>query len=270
MVAKKNYNNKKKNYKKKKGNVSRKEVYQIAKKASLGMSKTKRHVFAGQDSLQQWGMPYGTGDPAQTWYIQFPLAISAATPVSTIQSLREGPVIYWNNTRYVLTLQGGKKAFQPFKMRVLAGYFKGANGVAPNGLTRAILTQLFPNCDSQIDTNYDEYKNFKIVCNKVTTHTPKQLYDGVDETLDDESQVTNALWSPYEFKFNFVDKRKHSFANNDGDSIIGWSPFFAIQMLPVHGENAWDLNSTGTAVKTAGSAPNVKLHTTTYFKDITS
>lgn len=264
---------KKRNFRKKrtyrKKPVSRKEIYRIAKKASLGMSKTKRHVFTGQESLQQWGMPYGTGAPAQTWFIQFPLAISAATPSSDIQSLREGPCIYWNNTRYVLNLQGGKAAFQPFKMRVLAGYFKGANAVAPNGLTTSILTQLFPNTESQIDTNYDERKNFKIICNKVTTHMPAQLYDGLDE-LEDESQVTNALWRPYRYTFNFIDKRKHNFLNTDGDSIIGWSPFFAIQMMPVHGENAWDLNATGTAVKSAGSAPNVNLHTTTYFKDITS
>ena len=269
MPPKRNYKNYRNKKAKKNQKINRKDVYKISKQVALGMSKTKRHVFAGQDSLQQWGMPYGTGAPSQTWYIQFPLNISAATPGADIQTLREGPCIYWNNTRYVLNLQGGKASFQPFRMRVLAGYFKGANSVAPNGLTTSILTQLFPNCDSQVDTNYDEYKNFKIICNKVTTHTPKQLYDGVDE-LDDESQVTNALWSPYEYRFNFMDKRKHMFQNTDGDSLIGWSPFFAIQMLPVHGENAWDLNSTGTAVKSAGSAPNVKLHTTTYFKDIPS
>lgn len=263
----------KKNYKRNKNSrnqkITKKEVYKIAKKASLGMAKTKRHVFAGQESLQQWGMPYGTGDPAQKWYIQFPLAIGAGSPTSTTSTVREGPVIYWNNTRYVLNLQGGKVAFQPFRMRILAGYFKGANGIAPNGLSTGALTSLFPTTLSQIDTNYDEYKNFKIICNKVTTHTPKQLYDGEDE-LEDESQVTNALWSPYVYKFNFVDKKKHTYLNSDGDSIVGWSPFFAIQMEPVHGENAWDLNSTGTAVKSAGSAPNVNLHTTTYFKDISS
>lgn len=271
MVAykKKKTYRKKRNYRKKVNSVSRKEVYQIAKKASLGMSKTKRHVFAGQEALQQWGMPYGTGDPANVWYIQFPLAIGAGSPTNNVTNAREGPCIYWNNTKYVLNLQGGKKAFQPFRMRLLAGYFKGANGIAPNGLSKGTLTSLLPNTLSQIDTNYDERKNFKIILNKVTTHTPKQLYDNVDE-LDDESQVTDALWAPYKYSFNFVDKKKHNYLNTDGDSIVGWSPFFAIQMEPVHGENAWDLNSTGTAVKSAGSAPNINLHTTTFFKDITS
>lgn len=249
--------------------ASKSEMYKIAKRASLSTLKTKRHVFVGQEAIQQWGQPYGTGDPNNQWYIHFPLALAAASPTQLITQSREGPVIHWNNTTYKLQLQAGNLQFAPFRMRILAGYFKGANAVAPNALSRATLTSLFPNPDSDVDTNFDEHKNFKIIINKTTTHTPKQLYDGTDE-VEDESQITKALWAPYEHRFNFKDGRKHTFMNGDGDSLVGWSPFFAIQMKPVHGESNWDLNALGTAVKSAGSAPNVNLKTITYFKDIPS
>ena len=245
------------------------EMYKIAKRASLGVLKTKRHVFTGQESIQQWGQPYGTGDPNNQWYVHFPLNLEGITTTNVITQGRECPVIHWTNTSYRLQLQGGRLSFCPYRMRVLAGYFKGANGVGTNGLTRAILASLFPNPDSEIDTNYDERKAFKIILNKTSTHTPAQLYDGVDEATD-ESQVTNALWRPYEYRFNFKDGKKHTYTNEDGDSLIGWTPFFAIQMKPVFGENNWDLNATGTAVKSAGSAPNVNLKAVTYFKDIPS
>jgi len=250
--------------------ISRQEMMSIARKGALTALKTKRKVFVGQTALQQWGQPYGTGDPNNQWYIHFPLALSAASPTQLITESREGPCIHWVNTAYRLQLQGGNIAFQPFRMRILAGYFKGANAVAPNALTHSTLTSLFPNPDSEVDTNYDERKNFKIIINKTTVHTPKQLYDGTDEAGEDESQVTKALWTPYDARYNFKDGKRHTFMNGDGDSLVGWSPFFAIQMKPVHGELNWDLNALGTAAKSAGSCPNVNLHATTFFKDIPS
>jgi len=252
-----------------KATTSSKEIYRIARKASLGVIKTKRKVFAGQEAIQQWGQPYGTGAGNNQWYVHFPLSLSAASPTQLITDSREGPCIFWNNTTYRLQMQAGNLQFAPYRMRILAGYFKGANSVAPNALSTATLASLFPQPDSDLDTNYDEHKNFKIILNKTTTHTPKQLYDGTDE-VEDESQITKALWTPYEFRFNFKDGKKHTFMNGDGDSLVGWSPFFAIQMKPVHGELNWDLNALGTAAKSAGSAPNVNLKTITYFKDIPS
>ena len=66
------YYPKKRIYKRRRRQNNNTQMYRIAKQSALSMLKTKRHVFPGQTAIQQWGMPYGTGDPAQVWYIHFP------------------------------------------------------------------------------------------------------------------------------------------------------------------------------------------------------
>lgn len=256
MVAKKNY--RKKPVKRK--NTRRK----VQKKSGITMNKvlskmciTKIHDFTGIDFLHPFGTDVQGTVPNQQWYLHFPANLPRVNTNNVQADLtsRESSRIHMKNIRYNLSILPDRHTYNPLQYRVVFGYFKGDDNAGTQALTPSSLKAMFPKITSNLKSRgpsvigtvpggEDLYIRYQ---SKVFTVTPKMVYDanGSDDnttaseivigsnSLTEGAEPMRGVWLPRTHNFNFQINRTLSYEGVDGDTLNGWCPFFAIQMVPV-------------------------------------
>lgn len=257
-------------------------IKKIALSQQLSLKPTKKHTFQGQTDMYPFGIPAGGGSSTKrTWYIHFPLNLARLLPASinnagsldkTERHMREENSIYALNTRYTFDIVPDKLTIGCFTIRILMGYFKGGDNVAPNQLTISLLQALLPGAHSKMDPFTGQTNDFKVLSDRTYNYSPKQVYDSTSgDTSSESSGLSNdnrALWRPIRISRNFKFNKRFNYTGPEGDDLVGWSPFMAVQLLPCHGTPDFSTNATFTGPQGSNPCPNINLTTQTYFKDL--
>lgn len=257
-----------------KKSVSKKQSAKIVKKVTSQTTIIKRHAFVGLDRL----CPFGTSPNGlvqdQTFRVFLPLALAKDTTDTNASNLnnRESARIYARNCQFKCNVQGSNKYLQPFQMRIMAGYYKGDDndGTQGTGLTPAALKLLYPEINELPYTKNNGQRDYYWKYKKTFNFCPRQLYDGVDELTEDESQVNRALWMPRSFGYNFRFNRVQEYEGADADTLNGWTPLIVIQCLPLEGGFRFTRPNIETDIdNNQGTDPTPVLHCSmvTYFND---
>lgn len=188
---------------------------------------------------------------------------------------RESVRIFHKNSRVNFTLIPAKGYLEPIQYRYVLGYFKGDdNAGTQTGLTNANLNTLYPTIHTRMKRGKGGRNDFYYTfISKTYTLTPKMIYDvnGSDDNSG-ASETMNAIWLPKTHSCNMICNKVRQFESDEADSLDGWTPFFAIQCLPVAGSsgfNAPDLpTDEGTWSGLQNACPQLQLEICTYFQDI--
>ena len=270
---------KKRRYNRKKSKPKPKSFGQIANKMKI----TKCHQVAGVGAL----MPFGNSENGLTinahWYFQ-PLCnlqryytTTGGDTQAYADDLtnRESSRVYHKNSTIQMDLIPNENNITPFAYRVAMGYWKGSREDGSQELRVPDLVTFFPGMRTPLkgghSGNTDSGRFYWTYVSKPTTVTPKQVYDrnGSDDAIG--AEALNAIWVPHTRTYRFKANRVRSFAGDDGNTLEGWNPIFAIQCIPLVGNSAFTHPNLITDVAgDLGSHPGplLQLDIKTYFQDI--
>lgn len=271
---------KKNRFKGRKSKPKPKSFAQIANKMKI----TKCHSVLGINNV----MPFGTSSNGLTtnshWYFE-PLCNlqrfytgSGSTNVQAYAddiNHRESSRIYHKNSTIQLDIVPNTNNITPFAYRVAMGYYKGTRVDGSQDLRVPDMVTFFPTMRTPLkgghSGNQESGRFYWTYVSKVTTVTPKQVYDrnGSDDAVGGESM--SAVWVPHTRNYRFKANRIRSFAGDSGDTLEGWQPIFAVQCMPLPGNPAFTHPNVITDIEgNLGSTPcpMLQLDIKTYFQDI--
>lgn len=255
---------------------TKKKIIKRAVKESLNKSVIiKRHPFTGIDRLLSFGTDV-SGLQLKTFRLFFPLQLSKSSSNSNADDFnnRESNRIYARNTQFWMNVQTPSTQMEPYQIRIMCGYFKGDDNSGTGQLTDQNLKTLYPEINNLPYTKNIGQRDFYWKYEKVINMCPKQLYNGTAEPYTnpggDESQSDRALWMPRDFKYNFRFNRLYDYESDEGDSLNGWTPLIAVQMLPLEGGTAFTRPNFETDIDAAAGnnkCPLMHVSMVTYFND---
>lgn len=262
---------------KKSKKVSAKDVAMLASKFKI----TKEHKVQGLDNV----IPFGTTVSGLTannhWYMVDFAHIarqyardgqSVGVNLTIDEAARESSRIYHKNSRIKFDLIPDELVLKPIQYRMVLGYFKGDDNVGSSQLTNATMSSQFPNIYTRLKRgragNSDFYWTY---ISKVHTITPKMIYDanGSDDAVGGEQM--KAVWLPRHHELNMVCNQMRKYEDDEGDSLDGWRPFFALQCIPSAGNSGFsapDLPTDTSGNRGSNPSPLLTIDCRTYFQDI--
>jgi len=259
----------------KRNKVAKNNAYKLAMTRSVMI---KKHQMAGIQQIMPFGdSPNGLIND-QEWRLFLPMNMARGTssPSGDYHD-RLSSRIFARNTRFRCQVIPNSKFLEPFRIRVLAGYYKGDDndGTQGAGISPPYtgLSTLFPHVDTPLQLGHVGQRDYYFKYQKTLMMKPDMLYDGEAHYPggENESKVSDALWIPKTINYNFVHNRLHEYESNEGDSLQGWTPFIALQCSPLRNRNNFtrpDLEGNVSGPAGVRPGPVLNCQVITYFNDV--
>lgn len=259
--------------KRKRNVTARKPQYKLA------MNRTtiiKKHSHVGIEEIRPFGDAASGLIQDQEWRLFLPMNLArGADNAQGDYHERQSSKIFARNTRFRCQVTPDSAFTEPFRLRLLAGYYKGDDNDGTQGTGIAPpytgLKTLYPHVDSPLQVGHQGQRDFYFKYSRVFMFCPKMLYDGESSYpgTENDSKVTDALWIPRTINYNFIHNRIHEYESNEGDSLQGWTPFIAIQCSPLRGRNNFTRQDLEGNITPHGNRPGPILNCimTSYFND---
>lgn len=262
----------KKNYRKKRSN----------KLVSLDKYKiTKEHKLTGVDKIFPFGTTVSGLVTNQSWYMvdlchlarnYVSAGGSTGASYSADQTQRESSRIYHKNSTVKFDIIPDPLCLNPLQYRMVLGYFKGDDNVGTSQYTRNDLSAGFPRIYTKLKRGIAGQGDFYFTyISKVHTLSPKMIYDANGSDDQTVGELMKAVWLPKHHELNMRCNKVRNFESDEGDSLDGWRPFFAIQCTPVAGQDGFsapDIISDSDSTRGSNPTPMLTLDVRTYFQDI--
>lgn len=242
---------------------------------------TKEHKITGLDKVFPYGTTVSGLTTNQYWYSvdlahmrrEYNVAgASTGASLASDQTGRESSRIYHKNSRIKFDLIPDPLCLNPIQYRMVLGYFKGDDNVGTSQFTRADLSTIFPKVYTKLKRGIAGQGDFYFTyVSKTHTITPKMIYDANgsdDQTL---TETMKAVWLPKHHELNMRCNKVRNYESDEGDSLDGWRPFFALQVAPVAGSpgfSAPDLITDDSSTRGSNPTPMLTIDARTYFQDI--
>lgn len=258
---------------------SRKPV--IKKMMANSLKITKEHKVTGLDNVLPFGTTVNGLLANRHWYMvdlchlarnYVVSGASAGASLVVDETQRESSRIFHKNSRVKFDIIPDPLCLNPIQYRLVLGYFKGDDNLGTSQFTSRDLDTGYSSVYSQLKRGQTGNKDFVFTyVSKTHTITPKMIYDANgsdDQTL---GETMKAIWLPRHHELNFQANRVRTYESDEGDSLDGWRPFFAIQCIPTAGSTGFsapDLITDTSGSRGDNPTPMLTMDVRTYFQDI--